>query len=70
MGANYNLNILSRWLRQCLAVVCISAFLLVDLPGAHAQMAIRSTSTNANSPLLRANGKIAFTSTQDGNREI
>jgi len=50
-------------------------FLLVGLSGANAQTAISATSTNTNSPLLRANGKIAFvyrrqTSPQDYNAGI
>jgi hypothetical protein len=70
MDTNYNSNNASRWLQRCLSVVCISAFFLVDLPGPHAQTVIRATSTNTNSAVLRANGKIAFTSDRDGNREI
>ncbi len=69
MNTNYNFNNLSRWLRQCLSVSLLT-FLLVGLAGANAQTAISATSTSTNSPLLRANGKIAFTSDRDGNREI
>jgi Tol biopolymer transport system component len=69
MNTHHNSHNPSPWFRQCLSVVFISAFLLV-MPGAHAQMAFRGTSISTNSAALHANGKIAFTSDRDGNREI
>ena len=70
MNTNYNFQQPSPCLLRCLSVICLLTFPLVGLSGANAQTAIRATSTNRNSQLLRANGKIAFTSDRDGNREI
>ncbi|MCM3872494.1 MAG: DUF4214 domain-containing protein [Pyrinomonadaceae bacterium] len=55
MNANYKSNIIANWLWQGLSAVFILAFV---------------TSVLAQTPTLRANGKIAFTSDREGNREI
>ncbi len=60
MNTNYNFQQPSRCFQRCLSLICLLTFLLVGLSGANAQTAISATSTNTNSPLLRANGKIAF----------
>ena len=70
MNINYDSNNFSRCFEQCLSVICLLTFLLVGVSGAKAQTAIRATSTNTKSPALSMNGKIAFTSDRDGNREI
>jgi Tol biopolymer transport system component len=57
MNTNYKSNIAAGWHRQILSAVCLSAFLLI-------------TTAFAQTPTIRANGKIAFTSNRDGNREI
>ncbi len=57
MNTNYKSNIAAGWHRQILTAACLSAFLFI-------------TATFAQTPTLRANGKIAFTSDRDGNREI
>lgn len=62
MNTNYNFQQPSRCLQRCLSLICLLTFLLVGLSGANAQTAISATSTNTNSPLLSANGKIAFAS--------
>ncbi len=56
MNTNYKSNNIAKWL-QIISVVCIGTFLFV-------------TATFAQTPTIRANGKIAFTSDRDGNREI
>ena len=66
MNTNYNLQQPSRCLQRCLSLICLLTFLLVGLSGANAQTAISATSTNTNSPLLRANGKIAFYASSRG----
>ena len=58
-----------RCLQQCLSVVCLAAVLFLGLAGAHAQLTIPARS-NTKLPALSMNGKIAFTSDRDGNREI
>jgi TolB protein len=57
MNTNYKSNNIAKWQRQIISAVCIGTFLFV-------------TATFAQTPTLRANGKIAFTSDRDGNREI
>ncbi len=57
MNTNYKSNIAAGWHRQILSVVCLGTFLFV-------------TTAFAQTPTLRANGKIAFTSDRDGNLEI
>jgi Tol biopolymer transport system component/(2Fe-2S) ferredoxin len=54
---NYKSNIAAKRLWQVFSAICLSAFLFV-------------TAVFAQAPTLRANGKIAFTSDRDGNREI
>jgi Tol biopolymer transport system component/(2Fe-2S) ferredoxin len=56
MNTNRKQNIVN-WHWQILSAICLSVFLFV-------------TATFALTPPLRANGKIAFTSDRDGNREI
>ena len=56
MNTNYKSKI-NKNLRQISLAVCLSAFLFI-------------TAAIAQTPTLRANGKIAFTSDRDGNREI
>jgi len=55
MNANYKSNIIANWLWQGFSAVFVLAFV---------------TSVVAQTPTFRANGKIAFTSDRDGNREI
>jgi TolB protein len=57
MNTKYKSNIAAGLHRQVLSAVCLSAFLFV-------------TAAFAQTPTLRANGKIAFTSDRDGNQEI
>ncbi len=57
MNTNYKSNIAAGWHRQILSAVCLSAFLLI-------------TTAFAQTPTIRVNGKIAFTSNRDGNLEI
>jgi len=57
MNTTYKSNILAKRYWKTSIVVCLSAFLFV-------------TAAFAQTPTLRANGKIAFTSDRDGNREI
>ncbi len=57
MNTNYKSNNIAKWQRQIISAVCIGTFLFV-------------TATFAQTPPLRANGKIAFTSDRDGNQEI
>lgn len=57
MNTSYKSNILTKRCWKILTAVCLSAFLFV-------------TATFAQTPTLRANGKIAFTSDRDGNQEI
>ncbi|MEP7149062.1 MAG: hypothetical protein ABI857_09290 [Acidobacteriota bacterium] len=56
MNANYK-SIVNTNPRQIFSAVCLSVFFFV-------------AAANAQTPPLRANGKIAFTSDRDGNREI
>ena len=53
MNTNYKSNHIAKWQRQIISAVCIGTFLFV-------------TATFAQTPPLRANGKIAFTSDRDG----
>ncbi len=57
MNTNYKSNIAAGWHWQILPAACLSAFLFI-------------TATFAQTPTLRANGKIAFASDRDGNQEI
>ena len=57
MNTNYKSNNIAKWQRQIISAVCIGTFLFV-------------TATFAQTPTLRANGKIAFSSDRDGNLEI
>src|SRR5688572_28855229 len=57
MNTNYKSNSFAKCCQQIFSTICLLAFLLIMT--AFAQAAV-----------LRANGKIAFTSDRDGNREI
>ncbi len=57
MNTNYKSIIALKCRWQIFSAVCLSAFLFV-------------TATFAQTPTLRANGKIAFVSDRNGNREI
>ena len=57
MNTTYKSNILAKHYRKISTFICLSAFLFV-------------TATFAQTPTLRANGKIAFTNDRDGNQEI
>jgi TolB protein len=57
MNTSFKSNDIAKWRRQIISAVCLGAFLFV-------------TTTFAQTPALRANGKIAFTSNRDGNQEI
>ena len=57
MNTNYKSNNIAKWQQQIISAVCIGTFLFV-------------TATFAQTPTLRANGKIAFTSDRDGTLEI
>jgi len=57
MNTNYKSNNIAKWRRQIISAVCLGTFLF-------------GTATFAQTPTLRANGKIAFTSDRDGNHEI
>ena len=57
MNTIYKSKIITKCHRNILSVICLSTFLFV-------------TAAFTQTPALRANGKIAFTSDRDGNREI
>jgi Tol biopolymer transport system component len=57
MNTLYKSNIIAKGYRKILTAVCLSIFLF-------------ATAAFAQTPILRSNGKIAFTSNRDGNAEI
>jgi hypothetical protein len=69
MKANPRFPRRARWISACLRIT-LFAFLLVVARGANNQSVTSASISGANLLALAMNGKIAFVSNRDGNREI